>query len=239
MIAFRGILALSALLSLGATSGVGKPMAGGQSGQVSHGKESAATAKERADESNALFGSAVELVRRHTDWQAGRTPSGKPPPKADLNEAIAKLDRALSIFPKNWAAYWYRGRAYSLLGNHAAAKKSYLAARALEPTKAAVGRELTNECIDLGDLAEALVVAAATVKLSPQDAGLMSNLALALLLNGHVDEAYEKGAEALRLDPHDPITSKLLIAVYEVKTGKRPMPKKLEDLNAPATGGQR
>jgi Flp pilus assembly protein TadD len=156
-----------------------------------------------------------------------------------LSEATAKLDRALIIFPNNWAGYWYRGRAFSLLGNHPAAKKSYLAARDLEPSKVAVGREITNECIDLGDLAEALVVAAATVKLSPQDSGLRSNLALALLLNGRVDEAFATTVEAQRLDPHDQITARLLLAIYDVKSGKRPVPKKLADLDAPIIGGQR
>jgi hypothetical protein len=71
MIVFKGMIALSALLGLGATSGVGKPVAEGQSGQASRGKESDKTRKEGADEHNALFGSAVELVRRHTDWRTG------------------------------------------------------------------------------------------------------------------------------------------------------------------------
>lgn len=149
---------------------------------------------------------------------------------ARLNAGIACLDRALTLAPTNWAALWLRGKAFQSLADHAKAHDSFRSAFELQPKNPDVGRELAAECMELGKFAEAVTVTEQMTKLSPQDAGLQANLALALLLDGQVQRAQATIAAARRLAPEDPISKAVEDRINQVADGKRPRPKSLRDL---------
>jgi len=58
----------------------------------------------------------------------------------------------------------------------------------------------------------------------------MANLGLAYLINGEIDNAEDITRKAINLDPLDEINKRVLDIIEEVKSGKRPQPKKYSDL---------
>jgi hypothetical protein len=61
----------------------------------------------------------------------------------------------------------------------------------------------------------------------PDDVGLQSNLALALLIAGDVDEALVVGQAALAREPSDPVTRALVGLIGRVKAGTAPRPTRM------------
>jgi hypothetical protein len=61
----------------------------------------------------------------------------------------------------------------------------------------------------------------------PDDVGLQSNLALALLIAGDVDEALVVGQAALAREPSDAVTRALVGLIDRVKAGTAPRPTRM------------
>jgi tetratricopeptide (TPR) repeat protein len=161
---------------------------------------------------------------------ADRTPDSDPHAETELNEGIRNLDVALEIAPESWPAWWLRGKAEQALKDHEAAYESFERSYRLHAANPDVGRELVAECLETGRSGEAVAVAEAISRENPQDEGLLANLALAQLLNGHLDEALRVADAALRLDPDDAITKTVRRRIEDVRAGRRPQPTKLGDL---------
>lgn len=81
-----------------------------------------------------------------------------------------------------------------------------------------------RSCLALGKGQEAVVAARAACRARPEDAGLMANLGLALLVAGDVDAALDVTRKALDLSPGDEITRSLLQGIEAIKDGKAPLP---------------
>ena len=94
-----------------------------------------------------------------------------------------------------------------------------------------VAREYMFACLELGRAEEGVLAADRAVSLSPSDAGLHANLALAYLLAGRHSAARTSIGEALRLDPSDKISQNVRKVIQEVIDGKRPQPKKIGDID--------
>ncbi|MCA9017856.1 MAG: hypothetical protein KDA77_21205, partial [Planctomycetaceae bacterium] len=69
-------------------------------------------------------------------------------------------------------------------------------------------------------------------RLKPEDMGLVANLALALLIGGELEEAAENIEVALAGAPEDPISQNLEQMIEDVRSGLRPQPRNLDDLDA-------
>ena len=101
-----------------------------------------------------------------------------------------------------------------------------LRAYTIAPTEIEVGRNLVMESLALGYGKEAVEVARALEKLSPEDAGLRANRALALLIADDVDGARRDVTKALELAPGDPITRDLRQLIEDVSAGRTARPMK-------------
>ncbi len=178
---------------------------------------------------NVLYERGIRLIRPYLRLldHAG---AGGVTREQDLNEGIACLDGALKLFPSNWAALWFRGKAYQSLRHHDRARDSFRSAYEIHPQNVDVGRELVIECLELGLTKEAVRVAEKTLGTSPDSADLRANLALALLLDGQVDRAKKEVSDAAAQDPGDPITRALQSRIDAVVRGVRPPPRSLDDL---------
>jgi tetratricopeptide (TPR) repeat protein len=148
----------------------------------------------------------------------------------DLREGIRLLDEALKLAPDNWAALWMQGKAYQVLEEHEQAYVHFKRSFAIQRENADVARELMLECLELHRWIEAAEVGGVAVSRSPKDAGLRANLALALLLAGHVDDANDVANAALRMDSSDQITKDLVRKIGDVRSGRRPPPRSVSDL---------
>jgi tetratricopeptide (TPR) repeat protein len=176
---------------------------------------------------DALFRRGADLVDPHmllVDRKAAARND------AEVQIGIACLNRVVEINPSNWSALWIRGKAFQSLGEHRDAVESFRAAYRLNPDHPDVARELAVELLETQRFREAATIAREISNRSPQDAGLIANLALALLMSGELPAAREAIADALELDPNDPISKALAKRIDDVANGSRPQPKSLEEL---------
>jgi len=86
------------------------------------------------------------------------------------------------------------------------------------------------ECLEVGRSNEAVDVAREALSKAPKDPGLRANLALALLLAGRLGEASDEASAATHLDPSDAVTKNLVRIIEEVRSGTRPQPHHVSDL---------
>jgi Flp pilus assembly protein TadD len=78
----------------------------------------------------------------------------------------------------------------------------------------------------LGKGEEAARVSREVMEKHPNNAGLISNHALALLIAGHVQEAEETVQSALQLEPENQITRNLAGLIAAVRNGRVPRPRR-------------
>jgi len=157
-------------------------------------------------------------------------PANSQKAKADLERGIKTLEQAIAINPANWSAYWTIGKAHQARGKSEDACDAFGKSYGLQKGNADVAREYMLECLNVGRAKTAIVVARRAVALKPKDSGLVSNLALALLLGGQLDEASETVTKALSMDPKDEITQNLQQMIGDVRSGRRAQPTKMSDL---------
>jgi tetratricopeptide (TPR) repeat protein len=159
----------------------------------------------------------------------GNRPSQRP--NVDkIKEGIKYLNAVTKINPENWAAFWLKGKAYQALGSPQSAYNEFKKAFDIEKENPDVARELMIEALNLGKGEEGVEIAKHALELKPNNPGLMANLGLAYLINGEIDNAEDITRKAINLDPLDNINKQILYIIEEVKSGKRPQPKKYSDL---------
>jgi tetratricopeptide repeat protein len=161
--------------------------------------------------------------------------NGRPPPHAqqydaEIRKGIACLDKAVQLQPNYWQALWVRGKAYQALGEARAARDSFQSAFSLQPENPDVGRELVLAHLELLEYGEALPIAKLLADTYPKDAGLRTNYALVLVLDGQIGLSETVIADALQLDPSDTVTRALKTRIDEVAKGDRPKPRTVHDL---------
>jgi Flp pilus assembly protein TadD len=144
---------------------------------------------------------------------------------------IRDLDAVTTYNPANWAAFWIKGKGYQLLGDHESANREFKASFEIQKENPDVAREYAVSCLELGRGSEAIRATEHAIQLTPADAGLRANLALALLIDGRNEEARTAIDQALKMDPSDKISHALRKVVEEVAAGKRKQPRTMSDLN--------
>ena len=94
-----------------------------------------------------------------------------------------------------------------------------------------MAREYATTCLDLGLGTEAIRAIQHAIQLTPEDAGLRANLALAFLIEGNNAGAKNAIDRALEMAPQDRISQAVRGIVDDVIAGKRSQPKTMADLN--------
>lgn len=111
-----------------------------------------------------------------------------------------KLRRALSLFarvvelqPEHWHAMWWAGMIHKRFGDYSTALEWFERASHVDPYQPDIAREACSCALELGRHDAAISLGVRAVKVRPDDAGLRSNLALALLLGGTAAELPMRG----------------------------------------------
>jgi tetratricopeptide (TPR) repeat protein len=150
--------------------------------------------------------------------------------KADISRGIALLEAVVAYNTNNWAACWTIGKAYQALGNSDKACDAFGRAYGIQRENADVAREYMFECLNLGRTTEAISAAEYAVSLSPKDAGLHANVALAYTLAGRIADAKAAISKSLEIDPRDNISLTLRRVIQEIADGKRRQPRTMAEL---------
>jgi Flp pilus assembly protein TadD len=190
-----------------------------------------ACAKDADAEHDRLHRQAVSLLDPLLDIQGRPLVPVGPTEEATLRRGIELIDRVLQLNPHNWAAMWIAGKAYQRLRDFDRALQEFARAHAVKPDQPDVAREASIAAMDLGRPAEAIGYCETAIRLKPGDPGLRANLALALLFTGQIDRAGAVAEDALRRDPSDTITARIVAVCRAVRAGERPCPRHARDLS--------
>jgi Flp pilus assembly protein TadD len=175
-----------------------------------------------------LYAKAWALIEGEVHLQ-GRSPLGKPGWRArrKLNEAISLFEETVRINPGNWNSMWALGKICQRLSDDSSAFNWFAQAHKIVPDNSDVLREATLCAMTLGNGGAAVELATSAVRLNPNDPGLISNLALALLLDGQVEEAGEQIRKVVRANQNERIARSVQQLIEDVKLGKVPPPRTL------------
>lgn len=178
---------------------------------------------------NLVYRQGVDLINPHMRL-LGRNPRVGSRAKANIRRGIALLNAVTVYAPTHWPAYWTKGKGYQALGEHAAAKREFGAAFAIQKENPDVAREYAAECLETGDGQEALDATEHAISLAPNDPGLYANAALALLILGRYDDATAAVTKALAMNKSDRISLAVKEVVGAVIAGEKPQPRNMADL---------
>ena len=183
--------------------------------------------KSNADQ---LFDEAIEIIKPFIEI-AGRDLGETP--KAERVGALTRgaemLETVLETNPDSWVAWWQLGKARQALAQSEASYDAFARAYGLEKENPNVAREFMKECLELGRVEEAVEAAAHAMHQAPEDDGLVSNYALALLFAGRNKEALQTAKRAKKM-AKDPITDNLIGMIKDVIKGRREAPRCFSDL---------
>jgi tetratricopeptide (TPR) repeat protein len=177
----------------------------------------------------AAFARGAELIEPYLVL-ADRPPAQRPSKEDDLRRGVACFELVLQLVPGNWSAMWLKGKAHQALHELDLALQAFRAAYQLEQNNPDVGRELVQALLDTGANREAAEIANEVAERHPENAGLVANLALALLLDAQIERARQVVERAHQLDPANPITRALRQIIDDVASGRRPQPTSLREL---------
>ncbi len=155
-----------------------------------------------------------------------------PENREELDRGIFLLENAVDINPENWTAFWILGKGYQAKGDTRAACKAFGRAFAIERRNVDVAHEYMWECLKLDLLPEALEAAEHASRLDPNNPSTKSDLAMVYLLDEQLSKALIAIDQSLAIDPTDLIAKNVRERILEVRSGKRPQPLSLADLEA-------
>ena len=192
-------------------------------------KDEPAIVVSSVDEHNAVYKRGCELVKGRLFLDA-KFPRLSASEAAEMRTAVRCFQAVVTFHPMNWNAHWLLGKAHQVLKNDLAAYASFKRAYEINQDNPNVPRELAEICLKLGHGPEAVTACHSAIELSPNDAGLHGNLALAYFISGELNFAKRAIQYALELDPNDKINERVRNAIDEVVDGRRVQPKNLRDL---------
>lgn len=177
------------------------------------------------DDYEALWSEASDLL-------APYAASDHRPETADEIAKVARAKQALEMITAlpdvNFPPWWLLGIARRLLSDREGAYAAFARAYGMAPDEIEVARHFAMECIALGYGQEAIAVTTKMTKLTPGDAGILANHALALLIAGDVDGAFREVGRALQMNPDDEITQHLRELIDNVRAGRVERPSRIK-----------
>jgi tetratricopeptide (TPR) repeat protein len=177
------------------------------------------------EEHNRLCKEAVQIATSEIIIQGHRRlPEPGSSVRSKLDHALQLFSRVIDLNPDNWSAMWFVGKIHQRYGDQSAALEWFARAHNLNSKQVDVLREASICAMELGRSKEAISYASSALDLRPSDAGLQSNLALAFLLAGRLDEAKQSIKRATVEGPADPIVKTLsqMIEHFVVASWLRP-----------------
>jgi Flp pilus assembly protein TadD len=138
--------------------------------------------------------------------------------------AVSHFKKCLELVPTHWQTHWGLGKAYQGLGEHAAALASFAEAYRLHPENPDVAREASIAAMDAGQPDLAVEYSAVALALCPDDAGLMCNHAINLLVAGKDPEATALITKSMSLAPNDQINQHAFQLIQAVVSGQKKRP---------------
>jgi Flp pilus assembly protein TadD len=147
-----------------------------------------------------------------------------------LKQAISRFEQTLQLNPTNWSSMWALGKIYQRLNDDTTALDWFTKAHQINGANPDVAREAALCAMNLGDSKAALKFTTAAMTLNPNDAGLVANHALALLLDHQPESAKTSAERAVSASPQDSISKHVLRLIDDVIAGRRPYPKTVRDL---------
>lgn len=150
--------------------------------------------------------------------------------EADFRRIIQMLQILSERRADSWTVHWLLGKAWHAMGDSPRAYSSLRRAFELEETNQAVTRELAGVCLEIGKTADAVAIAERAVAQEPENAELLTNLALSYLLDRRHDEATKAIDAAIQHAPDDAIARSVQGTINAVMGGDFPQPQRLADL---------
>ncbi|MBF9142071.1 tetratricopeptide repeat protein [Hymenobacter properus] len=138
--------------------------------------------------------------------------------------AVSQFKKCLRLVPSHWPTHWGLGKVHQGLGEHALVLASFEEAFRLQPQNPDVVREASIAAMNAGQPVLAVQYSAAALALSPNDAGLMCNHAINLLVTGNDSDAAMLIATAVNLAPEDRINKHAFQLIKEVTSGLKKRP---------------
>jgi tetratricopeptide (TPR) repeat protein len=123
-----------------------------------------------------------------------------------LRRALSLFARVLELQPDDWSAMWLVGMIHKRFGEYSSALQWFERAYQVSSYHPDVAREACSCAMELSHHEVAISFAVRAVQAKPEEAGLRSNLALALLLGGRVAEAKAEIEQTIAQDPSDQIS---------------------------------
>jgi len=151
--------------------------------------------------------------------------------KYRLKKAISLFNAALIIAPNDYNLKWALGKSYQAIGDNRVSLKWFEEAWELEKQTVDICREASLSAMGCGEYTKALSFCDKAIDISPREAGLFCNKALALMFMERDAEAIEAIVNSLSLCPNDPITLHVRHLLHSVIDGKSPRPKFLKDIS--------
>ena len=182
------------------------------------------------EQHDEVYERGCQLIVPHMQL-LGRDPKITTKALNEVERGIRDLHAVTTYNPENWAAFWIKGKGYQVLGDHRAARREFKASFDIQKENPDVAREYASSCLELGYGSEAVRATQHALTLSPDDAGLYANLALAFLIDGKNSEAKQAIDRSLQISPDDKLSQTVQRVVDEVISGQRPQPKNLADIN--------
>lgn len=178
-----------------------------------------------------MYEEAKDFLMEHMREPGG--PRVDPKQEPEFRRVIQMLQILCERRGDSWTVHWLLGKAWHAIDDSERAYKSLKRAFDLEQDNQAVTRELAGICLEVGNATEAVVVAERAVSNEPENTELLTNLSLAYLLDGRIDEAGKTIDASLKLSPDDAVSKGVQQTIHEVSSGRRPQPHRLSDLATP------
>lgn len=132
--------------------------------------------------------------------------------KKSHNEALESSQKAVELNPSNHTAYWILGRAYVTTDRNKEASEMFKKVIELNPDFYAAYGDIILCYERLGEkemakewVRESLAMFPRYLSLHPDDARAHIFFSLALVRDGHIEDAKAKAARAIELSPNDPL----------------------------------
>ena len=184
--------------------------------------------QEEADELNAKLNKAHELAGPYIFIADKKHKRAK---KKNLRQAIKLYDEVLVQLPDHWVSLFFQGKAYQALGEHENAYQSFKLAYHHHTENKDVLNEYALEAMELGYFQEALETLEKGQKKFQTDIGVRGNYALALIMNGRIDDGLEALHQVQNMWPDDPITKNVIVIAKKIQSGEAALPATVEGLH--------
>ncbi len=163
-------------------------------------EENPQKAKQRLEEAERLLKRAIELndTYPYIYFELGQVKIFQ----NKFEESIKYFDQGLELNPDVALGYWYKGRAYLLLGQEEKAEKLIKLAYEKGYTKTVEDiRKLIQLYIEEKNYPKIIELYKEAIKIQPQNAQFYASLAKAYQENGQIDKAIEAARKVGELDP--------------------------------------